>query len=218
MTDYSPTADGFDPTGLIARAWATQDEDGNARLLAPDLNELVDSVAKAHRKDRRLLARLNLQEIVATVIVAGFFGYFAPSAGRPAVMWTAVAIMLFPAGYLVLSSIRHDRADSHWDTSIRSRVAARLEQVRHRARLYRTVGWWYFAPFVVAIALVRYSAAEDFERGELPVWAFVATVFGVLYWFNRRVGRTRYEPEVERLESILADFGRDTGFPTPGGA
>lgn len=209
MTDHTPSEVGFDPTDPIVAAWADQGEAGAPRQLTSDLAALVDSVAEAHRKDQRRLFWVNVREFVPSLVVAGALGFSVSGSARPLATLVAAALVLAVGCFLVVSSIRHQRADRRWGISVRDQLARRLAQVNHRAWLYRNVAWWYLLPIAVAIVLFQYGIGGDVRTGEgLAFFGFCIGLFAVLYRMNRKIGRTRYEPEVERLESLLAELDR----------
>lgn len=208
MTDQTPSDDPFDMDDPIARAWADQDQTSSPSLRSTDLAGLADSVARAHRKEQRLLIWLNAQEVLPSVAIAALVSIRASDSARPAATLLAAAIVLAVGCFLAITSIRHHRADRGWGTSVRDQLARRLAQVDHRARLFRNVAWWYLLPCATAIALLRYGAGGDVGTPDLIAAILAVGFLAVLYWFNRRVGRTRYEPEVEQLRALLVDFDR----------
>ena len=207
MTDHSSSSDGFDPTDPIMTAWAAQDEDAG-HLGSTDLGDIADSVAKAHRKDQRWLLWLNAQEFLPSILVSGGFLFAVPNAVRPMAVVASSMIVLGTGLFLVISSVRHHRADRRWNSSMRDQLARRLAQVSHRAWLYRHVGTWYILPLLFAIVLFRFGTEDSFyePEGELLFWGLLLGVNFVLYLINRWIGRSKYETEVERLQSLLAEF------------
>jgi len=206
MTDQSPSGAAFDPADPVVAAWAAQGKAGAPRLQGFDPAVLANSVARAHRRDQRRLLWLNVQEFIPSVVVAGVFASRAPNSVRPPATFAAAALVSAVGVFLVVSSLRFQRADRGWGSSIREQLARRLAQVEHRARLYRRVGWWYVSPLAVAIVLARYGAGGPARSNGLVFFGVVAALAVVLYVLNRRIGRTRYEPEAERLRTLLADF------------
>ncbi|MBN4047453.1 hypothetical protein JYT71_00445 [Acidimicrobiaceae bacterium AH-315-P05] len=203
MTDQPPADEEFDP---VVAAWAAQGVAGAAHAQGFDPDVLADSVARAHRKDQRRLLWLNVREFVPSVVVAGLFARRAPNTARPPAMLSAAALVFGVGVFLVVSSLRYQRADRGWGTSIREQVARRLAQVEHRAKLYRNVGWWYLSPIAVAVALVRYGRGEAALLSNPVFFGIIAAMGSALYVINRRIGRTRYESEAEHLRTLLADF------------
>lgn len=206
MTDRRPPYDPFDMDDAIARAWADQEETGGPPILSSDPTVLADSVARSHRKDQRLLLWLNAQEVLPSVAMAVLVGLRASDSAHPLATLFAAAIVLAVGCFLAISSIRHHRADRRWGTSVREQLARRLAQVDHRARLFRNVAWWYLLPCAAAMVLLRYGAGGEVGAGDLIATVLAAGLLTVLYWFNRRVGRTRYEPEAQQLKALLVDF------------
>ncbi len=207
MTSQTPSDRGFDPTDPIAEAWANQGEPDGASFLPMDSGAVADAVADAHAKDRRRLLWLNAREVIPSIFVAGVFASAVPDSARPPATLAAAALVLAVGCFLAISSVRHHRADLRWGTAVRDQLARRLAQTNHRATLYRTVGWWYFLPFIVAIVLFQVGTGEE-------LWVFpedlifvgvAGPVIAVLYWVNRRIGRT-YSAEARRIESLLAEF------------
>ena len=198
-------ANGFDEAAPIAQAWARQDETNRAALLSLDPATLVASTARAHLKDQLRLVWLNFQEVIPALFVAVVFGMQAPDAERPIAVVAAVLLVLGVGAYLLIGSIRHHRADQQWGSSIRSQLNRRLTQVEHRARLYRSVLWWYITPLTAAVFLVNYGIGGD-QAPVLWLAAFMGALGVGVYALNRWYGRTRYEVEVVRLQEILDDF------------
>jgi hypothetical protein len=212
MTDHTPSDAAFDPTDPLVAAWASQSDDVAPPLLTSDPTTIADSAAKAHRKDQRRLLWLNVREVLGCAVAAGFFVSFAFDSARPFAVLATAAVILGVGCYLAINSLRHHRADRRWGTSVRDQVARRLAQVDHRASLYRSIGWWYLLPFAVAFALFRYSFEEPFTSEDLIALGVISVLLAGAYWLNRWIGRTKYEPEVRRLELLLADF--DEGVAT----
>lgn len=207
MTDYPPSDTAFDPNDPLVTAWADQGE-ADGPSLSSDPAALADSVAGAHRKDRRRLWRITIQEVSAGLIPAAVFSWNAPETERPAAMLVAAALGLAAVGFLAFSSIIHERDDRSWGSSVRDQLARRLAQVEHGAWMYRHIAWWYLAPIGLAIVLVRYAVGGPLGLFDLAYFGICVALFAVLYWWNRRIGRTRYESEVERLKPLLAEFDR----------
>lgn len=207
MTDHPSPDDRFDPTDPAMVAWAGQDETGGGSLLSADLATLADTIDQAHRNDQRRLLWLNVQEVLPSLVGAYIFGSAIPRAERPVAVGLAAAVALAVGGFLAVSSIRHHRADRRWDSSVRDQLARRLSQVRHRSWLYRRVAYWYLLPCAAGIVLFRYGIGGQFRAGNEVLYGGIGVaLFAGLYLINRWIGRTRYDSEVERLESLLADM------------
>ena len=208
MTDLTPEHH-FDPTDPIVAAWAAQDETGDSSMLSTNPAELTKSVAKAHRKDQRRLFWLNMRESVPCLLIAIFFAGGASDGERPWAIFVASALILGVGVFLAANSWQHHRADKRWGTSVRDQLERRIAQVEHRATMYRTVGRWYFLPFVAAFGLLYYGSGGSWDRTSGVVfWGLVGLVTAIAYPLNRWIGRTKYETEVERLSTLLEEFDR----------
>lgn len=209
-SDASPSDPGFDPDDPVAAAWARQADADPPPGLSHDPATLADSVAHAHRQDQRRLLWLNVQEVVPAVALTAWFGAAAAGSARPLATLAAGALVAGVGGFLAVNSLRHRRADQGWGASVRDQLARRLDQVRHRAHLYRTVAWWYLAPLAAALALARYGAGGSLDTGDGLYLVSAVGLFALIYLLNRRVGLTRYQPEVDRLQALLADLDHPT--------
>lgn len=209
MTDNTPRDDNFDLSDPTMAAWAGQSEPDGFTDLPLDLDAMTNELAKAHRKDQRRLTSLTGREVLPSLFVAGAFAALAPSAERPVALLAAALLITGVAGYLAATTIRHRRADRSWGLSVRDQLERRIEQLRHGARLFRNVGWWYFLPFGLAVPLAAYGLGANVSRGGEQIFLGVFFVFMVVaYGLNRRLGRIRYDDEIERLEPLLAEFDR----------
>lgn len=211
MTDHTPAEQPLDPTLVAAWNEATAVELDHSTPFANPV-EFASSIAEAHRKDTRRLLWLNVQEVVPALAIGAIFGLQAANAARPWAAVVAAAIVVGVGVFLAVSSVRHQRAAHRWSASVRDQLARRLEQVRHRARLYRMVIWWYLLPIAVAIVLYRFGRDGELrlERGDVIYYGVCVVFFAGLYRMNRQLGRKRYEPEVTRLEALLVEFDRVT--------
>lgn len=209
MNDHGNFDTNFDPSDPIVAAWSSQSDRGPNLFLKPDPAALADSVAKAHQKDQRRLLWLNVREFLPALVVASVFVSDASGSARPLAV-VAAAIMVMVAGcYLALNSVRHQRADRGFASSVREQLERRRAQLDHRAVLLRNTWWWYFLPFGVAISLYYYGTGGGIPTSDDS--GFIALWIGVLaigYLFNRWVGRTQYETEAKRYEALLAEFDR----------
>ena len=204
MTDHTPSHDDVDP---IVSVWASQSERGDGTMPSLDLDALLGDLAKAHRKDRRRLWWLTVREVLPSVVIAGLLGVEARGAEHPIAVVLAALLILGVAAYLATTTIRQHQNDRAWDLSLRHQLERRINQLRYGALLLRNVLWWYFLPFGAAILLGAYGLGADFgDPGDLLALGAVGVFLAIAYRMNRRLGRVRYEAEIERLEPVLAHF------------
>ena len=209
MNENKPTENGFGPSDPLRAAWASQSESGQTPQLMLDAENLTESVVEAYTKDRRRLVRLSIQELLPGILVAGVFVSFANEAERPVANFVAAALVLTAVGFLVASTIIQERNDRRWGSSVRDQLTRRVDQVEHFAWMYRNILWWYILPITVAILLVRYGVGGELQLFDAIYFPLVFGFVAAMYWWNRRLGRKRYESEVARLRPLLDDFDKE---------
>ena len=202
------------PDDPIGTAWRSTPHDADSQT--PPLLDTIAAVQQAHRKDHRVLVWLNFQEGLPCLAIIGLLANSVRTARYPWLIWAAIVLVTTVGSYLVATSTRHAREDRRFGSNIRETLARRLGQVEHRARLYRTIGWWYLAPLSIAIVLVRFATA-DRSGSDVVFFTIVAAVAAAIFVANRRVGSRRYEPEVEALRQMLTELDgtdKSEGLPT----
>ncbi|MGH1488296.1 MAG: hypothetical protein ACRBK7_02700 [Acidimicrobiales bacterium] len=199
--------DDFDPNDPIAVAWAQQGPADDTISLPTEVAELADSLAVAHRKDQRRLVWLNIREVVPSFLLAGFFGAIAPSVENPWAAAVSAVICFLVGAFLLVSSIRHHRADNRWGDSVREQLERRVAQLHHRAWMYANVAWWYFLPLGLSNLIVLFSFGGSVTGQFEQIYVAGGVILYVaMYRKSRKVGRERYEVEAERLELLLAEM------------
>lgn len=198
MTDQSGAAW---PSDAIRAVWEHQDDANVGSLLDSDPEAMVDLVVDAHQKDQRKLFWLNLREVIPSIGVAAAFALGAPGAERPGFVLAAAILTLAVGVFLLTWSIRHHRADRCYGSGVREQLARRLAQVRHRDRLFGTVGWWYFVPLGAAVVLASFG----FSTPEEPPWTFLAFVaVGSVMLYAINVAGSVHEPRPIPSNAVLA--------------
>lgn len=206
MTEQAPMNDSPDPNDPLAGAWSTQDVGNEVAELLPVSAAFINDLDKAHRKDQRRLIRLNVQEIIPCLALAGLFVWNGPTSVRPVATFAAAVPVLALAVFMVVTSTRHHREDQAWGASVRDQLSRRLAQLEHRSGMYRTLAWWYSTPIAVSIALLWVGAAEDpgvVDGFVLLGWTLAT--YGFVYAVNRRPNR-KYKSEIEQLAPLLDEF------------
>jgi hypothetical protein len=158
--------------------WQTQGGEG-----APvSLEELRQNAGKF----RSTIARRNLREYLAMVLMAPYFGYFAWT-GRVPLMRLGNGLIV--AGLLYIANELHRRASASpapgelgWESCL----------TFHRAQLARQrdalsgIWWWYIGPLVPGLALVCVAISlPAFRRSVLAgllSLTWIAVPAGVLWW------------------------------------
>jgi hypothetical protein len=172
---------------------------------------LTDVRRKARAFDRSIVWR-DLREVVAAVIVAVAFGWTGLAADKegvsPWLCWIAAIIPLGVAGFLLVDRQRMRRSRPTGERTVLAAIDQALIEVRHQARLLRSVVWWYILPLGVATLLFL-----AFVLGQAPlpiaaratagaVMAFVIVAINIrVWWLNHLAVRRHLEPRIRELES-----------------
>lgn len=190
--------------GDLDALWAAQDE----TVRIADEAELINSLRATHRRENKILGWLNIQEVVPALALAVFYLWLASDVdSRQWSLLAAAACALALGAFLVLSTVQQRVAERAFSTSMRGELQRSLSQAHHRAWLYRNIGWWYLAPIAIGLGLARYGVIGGrLEIGDVVFGPLFAAGLVGLWWFNRRIGRNRYEPEVDRYRGLLAEL------------
>jgi len=172
-------------------------------------NQLMNQVRSEFRREERRVIWLSLQEVVPAVALFLFFGVcaFTMKEGQWA-MFTAAALMLGIAVFLIVSLFRQRRKQSVFADTVKGELQRSLSQVKHRQWLFQSIFWWYLLPGVLAWGVIVYEkmikdGVTPFEIGYLAV---ACVFFSWVYWANRRYGDRRFSPQRKRFEELLRDF------------
>jgi len=197
-----------DPTNDDLQAlWNDQPDN----LSISNMKELTMSLQQDHHKEQRRLLFLNMQEVIPAVGLFLWCGWKGLQADTRAWAWFVAALVtLGVALFLVASSLRQRQLEQAFDATTRGELERSLSQVKHRAQLYRSVGWWYLLPCAFAIVLILFAEGVDFAATGVLVYLAVAVAFfAVLYYLNRKIGREKYEPKVAHFTDLIAQLGAD---------
>lgn len=208
MTEHRSTPDDGFPNEELVELWKQQETPMSHTADPRQLERLAASIRDGYRTEQMRLIWLSVREGIPLAILVAYFGYLAVI--DTPVMIVSLLLCLGIAVFFAGSSIRQHKSEQRFDTTLRGSIERSLSQARHRLWMYQNSGWWYFAPLVLAFALLVGWAIVDDPNGAKPsdafVVAFMGSVFGGIYWWARRVAATKWRPEVERLEALLADL------------
>lgn len=207
FADHFP--DNF-PDEELAELWNRQETPMANTADFGDMTKLAASVRADHHAAQRSLLWLNVREVIPATLVGAYFAFLGTVEESASVLYLSSLLCFGVAAVLVWSTVRQHQMEQHFDTTLRGSVERSLSQARHRFRMYRTAGWWYVAPFGLAVAILYAWAVVDDPNGAKPSDAiailFTLAILALLVWWNRRVAFTKWQPEVERFEAMLADL------------
>lgn len=197
MTDRFPDDD-------LEALWREQPAD----LTVPDMKELTMNIRQQHQQEQRRLLFLNVREVTPAVLLFAWFGWNGIQAtSRSWAYLTAAALVLGVGAFLAGTSLLQRRREQELGDTTLGQLEKALSQAKHRAWLYRSILWWYVAPLACAIGLVLVARGRDFTTPSTIVYLGVAAGSGAtIYAFNRKIGRDKYEPQVEHLSRLIADM------------
>lgn len=198
------------PDKELAELWKRQ-ETPMASMANPV--ELAASIKAEHRREQTRMIILNVRELIPSLFLFGFFGWIGLTEDSGRLALFASALLSIGVGLFLLgSSIRQHHSEQQFDTTLRGSIERSLSQARHRFRMYRTCGWWYFLPLYVAACIfgawvVLVDDPNGAKVGDGVGMVLMALLFVGGYLLNRRIAFKKWKPEVERFEALLAEMG-----------
>lgn len=197
MTDPFPDDD-------LKALWDDQPTD----LAISDMRELTMNIRQQHQQEQRRVLFLSVREVVPAILLSAWFGWSGAQATSGAWAFFAAALLSLGVGsFLVGTSLRQRRREQAFDDTTLGELKRALSQAKHRAWLYHAIAWWYLLPIAGAIVLALVALGQDFTTPGTIVYLAVVATFGAgVCMFNRKIGRDKYEPQVERLSRLIAEM------------
>jgi hypothetical protein len=173
-----------------------------------DREQLLASLEAGHRTEQIRLLWLNVREGLPIALCLAFFAYLGATENR--LLYISALLSLAIGLFLVGSSVRQHKIEQRFDATLRGSITRSLSQARHRRWMYHNAGWWYIAPLAVATAILYTWAIVDDPNGakfgDAVVITLIAAVYLGLSKWTSRVAVTKWQPEVERFEALLAEL------------
>jgi len=205
------------PDKELADLWNRQETTMASTANSAQLAQLAASTRAGHRSAQNALIWLNMREVGVALMLCVYFAYLGIV--EAAVLYASSLLMLGIAVVLIGSTIRQNKVEEQFDdTTLRGSIGKALSQARHRLTMYRSAGWWYVAPLAAAFGIFCASAIAEDPNGAKPsdavVIAIAVALLAVLVWWTRRIALTKWQPEVDRLEALMADLDNVPGRHT----
>lgn len=167
------------------------------------MEEVLSEVKRRSREyDRKIFWR-DVREVVAAVLVAGFFGFQAVTA-EP-VLARIGALIVVAGAVLIVWKLRRARANGQEELAgqpVSERLRAEIDKVESQIELLESVLWWYLGPAGIGIVLM--VAAEGIEGWFEAVYLVaVLAFFGFVWWLNQRAVERSQRPRRRRLIRLL---------------
>ena len=191
--------------------------------LAPPIQvsdtELINRMKTKMKKFDRDISQRDWRELIACVIVFAAFLCFSLRVRSPLSLAGCVVIMMsgvFIGWRLVATRRAHPPVSEAASTS--DFLRAEIAKVDRQMRLLQSVLWWYLLPLFIGLEL--FELGFNTRPGEqLLMLVFNLSIFGFIYWANRRGVRKYFHPLKQELENMLnsaAETGPSTQGPNPG--
>jgi hypothetical protein len=163
-----------------------------------------------------------VREVVASVLVAGFFGWCGTRKFGGWPFFAAAAVMLGLGAFFIVDRFLQRRKERAFGSAPGDSIERALLQVNHQIWLLENVVWWYLTPGLVAYALVVvHCIAAMSSHGPVPyartmtavgstVGVGIAT-FCIVYFLNCRAVKKYLIPRREGLTRIAGELAADEG-------
>ncbi len=211
MNDQNDGHEPAFPDPELTNLWNQQETPMSQATLPHELTKLAAGIKADHRSKQLRLAWINVREIVPIALFTAFFIYLGV-VDDPG-LFVSAALCAGIGGFMVWSSLRQRRIEQQFDTSsVRQTIERSLSQARFHNWMYRNLAVWYCGPLLVALAILYIGTIRDdpngAKLGDLFVAAWFIAVPVGLWWWGQRIATNRWQPEVERFETLLADIER----------
>lgn len=192
---------------------------------AADLNTLRADFERQRRKLAATLLLRNSIEGFGGIVMAGAFALAAVRIGRDG--WpilVGAALILTVAVVFVRDFLRRRRVRVGPEMPLLVRLDAEIAELQHQRWLVANLGWWYFLPYLTAIAVIGAALARTTGRHAPPgllvallttpatlgwiIAIFGVTGFGIAWAWraSRRAVTQRINPRIEELEKLRREI------------
>lgn len=191
---------------------------------------LRGEVLRNRRTFRTTILMRDIREIGVALVMIPVWFYLGIAHSSPWTWWLGVPALLWVAGFMLAYRRRRPHQPSAPDEPLVHCVKTSLAEVEDQIWLLRNVFWWYLLPPSIAItaffAHVTMQAPihtpfDMLGRAGtfLLLSAFLAAIYGFIYWLNQRAVRKQLEPRRQELLMMLASLEEETaGAPGDGPA
>ena len=201
----------------LADLWKQQETPMTHAANPGDVATLAASIKADHHAAQKALFWLTIREVIPVALLGVWFAFLGATEDSGWPIYLSSLLCLVIAVVLVGSTVRQHQMEQDFDTTLRGSIHRSLSQAQHRVRMYRTAGWWYVAPLAVAMGILFWLAIVEDPNGANPgdaiAISLLLTFFIGLVWWTRRIASTKWQPEVERFEAMLADFDEEHTNP-----
>lgn len=165
--------------------------------------------------DRRI-ARRDLRELLAGIILLGFF--VLHSRPLPEAAWAHWLSLGLVAGVSTVFAVVHlalARQRRRAGGSIAAQLAWSLRHARAQILLLRTVALWYLAPLTLAMMLHRYGRQDAVHWVDGLILAGLTAFCVLVYWLNQMAVARTLRPRLDQLLAAQARWREVTQTEQP---
>jgi CubicO group peptidase (beta-lactamase class C family) len=201
----------------LQKSWQAQDL---GKKISIDATVLLSQVRRNQQQFRSLIFLRDLREVAVAVMLVPLFAWWGWRDD-----WTYYLVAFdcaLLAVYFLFDRLRQRRIVPRTEGSLKECAAAALAEVNHQIWLLRNILWWYllpsFVPSMICVARMALKLGAPLPARLLFVAimaAFLAGVFGFLYWFNQYAVRKELLPRRNELEQLLAGIDPDAQPAVP---
>ena len=171
----------------------------------------LDELRRTAGKFRKTIARRNLREYVAIVLMVPYFSYFAWTSRLPLMR---VGNGLIVAGLLYIAYELHRRASASsapGELGWESCLAFHRAQLERQRNALSGIWKWYIGPLVPGLAMVCAAISQPMFRKSLAAGLLSLTwiaVPGAVFWMVARLNKdaaAKLQRQIDELETMAAE-------------
>jgi hypothetical protein len=168
-----------------------------------DIDKFIESInQKMSIMEKRIKMR-DRREIIVSALLVPLFGWFFIKS--PQILSKIGSAVIIAACFMVIFRLKKARkinVPQDPASEVKHHLMVSLQQVRKQITLLSTVLWWYLLPFFIGVLCFYYSYPVSFLHKSCYT-LIVATVYGYIYYINKKVVRKRLRPmETSILETL----------------
>lgn len=168
--------------------------------------KLLESINQKILNMDKLIRRRDRLEIFVSVCMIPLFGWWLITV--PQILGKVGAGIIMAACLLVIFRLIYARkvnVKEEITSAIRYHLMVSLQRVRQQIKLLSTVLWWYLLPFFIGVICFYYSYPTTLIS-KVVYTIIVATLYGYIYYLNKRAVKKHLKPLEENLKKALDEL------------
>ena len=178
---------------------------------------LIGSLTPKIKSMEKRIRRRDSREILVCICMIPLFGWWLITIPQlfakigSAIIIAACLLVIFRLIRARRVNIKEDAA-----SEIRHNLAISLQLIRQQIKLLDTLLWWYLLPFFTGI-IFFYSSLTNSILSKAIYSVIVVTVYGYIYYLNKKAIKIHLKPMEEHLARILNDLSASETLSSNGG-